>query len=243
MSIGDLMKIGLEDLEACFDIKENFYEKYLENEILKNKLLLPLMKQRDCGTFNWVDETPLGGMGTTLNACVLYSLIRHHKIKHVIETGVSGGYYSSFMLAALNENNNEGLLTSLEISDNKQEVGKFVPKFQLNDGVNWDLRMGRSSLEYFSDCKKDKVKHNAVLYSHDSLHTMAHMLKELKEFKESTSDVFYVFIDDEKSDRFWERCLEAGFFKKQGYEVKYVSGAESRLRGHLGGFVQYRSNK
>jgi hypothetical protein len=124
------------------------------------------------------------------------------------------------------------------------EVGKLIPmatKMKTIPScdhieVDWHLITGKSSLEFF----KNKLQHNASLYSHDSLHTMAHMMKELNEFKQSTSDEFYVFIDDEKSDNFWNKCIQMGAFKKPGYAVKYISGQESRLRGHMGGFVQYK---
>ena len=238
MSVLEIVKIGIEDICTSFDIKENLYQKYVESEILKDNLLRPLMEKRD-NNMDWTKETPLGGAGTTLNGCALYCLVRHFGMTSVLETGVSGGYYTAFMLAALNKNNNEGELVSLELSDNKTEVGKLVPKFKLNARIDWDLKLGESSLEWFEKRRRSKVTHNSELYSHDSLHTMSHMLKELKEFKESTADRFFIFIDDEKSDNFWNRCLQTNAFKKQGYNVRYVSGQESRLNGHLGGFIKF----
>ena len=68
------------------------------------------------------------------------------------------------------------------------------------------------------------------------------MLKELNEFKNNKSLDFFVFIDDEKTDNFWQHCLNMGAFQKPGYSVKYISGAESRLQGHLGGFLHYVKN-
>ena len=242
MSVLEIIKIGLEDIANIFEIKENLYKKYIEDEVLKNKLLIPLIEKRD-NNFDWMKETPLGGAGTTLNACVLYCLIRNFDMNHVIETGVSGGYYTSFMLAALNKNNYHGTLDSLEISDDKEQVAKLVPKFQLNEGIDWNLIMGHSSLEFFKELKNKNIKHAAELYSHDSLHTMSHMLKELKEFKESVADRFFIFIDDEKSDNFWSRCLQTTAFKKDGYNIQYISGATSRLSGHLGGFIEFKKCK
>jgi len=66
---------------------------------------------------------------------------------------------------------------------------------------------------------------------------------ELIEFKKSTSDQFIIFIDDEKSEGFWNHCLRTNAFKKNGYDVKYISGQESRLKGHLGGFILYRKKE
>lgn len=230
----DLIKIGLEDVANCFGIKEDLFQKYYKEEILKNEALIPLMEKRHAN-FDWTVETPLGGAGTTLNGVVLYSLIRHYSMWSVIETGVSGGYYSAFMLAAFNKNDKLGVLSSLELSTNEKEVGKLVPKEKLlNTKVCWNLHLGTNSLD-----KLAKWDHQSGLYCHDSLHTISHMLKELNEFKKSKSGEFFVFIDDEKSDNFWQKCLQTGAFKKPGYDVKYISGVESRLKGHLGGFIKY----
>jgi hypothetical protein len=246
----NLTKIALEDIQEKFDIKENLYKKYVEEEILKNDCLLHLLHLRN-DNFDWVKETPLGGAGTSLNGIVLYCLIRLKNMDYVIETGVSGGYYTTFMIEALHATRKWPILVSLEISSNMKEVGKLIPQNTINktipnshnDDVDWNLVTGKSSLDYFSDLKLSKSTHHAGLYSHDSLHTMAHMLKELNEFKQSVSDEFYVFIDDEKSDNFWDRCLQTGAFKKQGYVYSYISGKESRLNGHLGGFIKYNKIK
>lgn len=229
----EIIKVGLEDIAKCFGIEENLYQKYYQEEILNNPDLVSLTGKRD-NDFDWRKETPLGGAGTTLNGCVLYSLVRYYNLVNVLETGVSGGYYSSFILAALNAGKDLdiSILTSLEISSDLNEVGKLVPLKLKNQ--HWDLKTGKSSLEYF---KKPELIHH--LYCHDSLHTMSHMLKELSEFKKCNFDRFFVFIDDEKSDNFWQRCIDTGAFKKPEYDVKYISGNESRLQGHLGGFIKY----
>lgn len=228
----DIVKVGLEDVAKTFGIEENLYAKYVEGEIKKDPDLMALTERRN-SNFDWQIETPLGGAGTTLNACVLYCLIRHYRLYDILETGVSGGYYSAFILAALGKGPSYGVLESLELSDDKRIVGHLVPE---SFRKQWQLKMGRSSLEYFPP----GYTHSDQLYCHDSLHTMSHMLKELNEFKKSLSDRFFIFIDDEKSDGFWQKCLNTGAFKKPGYDVKYISGSESRLQGHLGGFIKYQ---
>lgn len=235
MSLEYVLKIGIEDVQNEFDINEDLYKKYVVGEIEKNQQLVKLIDFRN-ELPDWKVHTPLGGMGTTLNAFVLYCLIRHYKMSDIIETGVSGGFYTAFMLCALNANNNYGLLTSLEISDDMKEVGKLVPKFELAD---WDLRVGKSSLDYFYQINKNNESHSAELYSHDSLHIFPHMLKELNEFKKSLSDKFIIYIDDQTSDCFWDKCINFNLFRKDGYDVKYISGKESRLQGHLGGFIKF----
>lgn len=237
--VWDIVKIGIEDVQKTFGITEDLYTAYVEGEIKKNADLIALIQKRD-NEFDWQKETPLGGAGTTLNGCVLYCLIRHFGMISVVETGVSGGYYSAFILSALERHENDSWnntqLTSLELSSNKEQVGKLVPQ-RLREP--WALMVGRSSLDVFKDWESRGLKHAANLYCHDSLHTMSHMLKELNEFKKTKSEKFFVFIDDEKTDNFWQRCLQMGAFQLPGYSVKWISGAESRLNGHLGGFLHY----
>jgi hypothetical protein len=234
-----LFQVGFEDIQSAFGIDVDLYKAYVEGEILKNEDLVKLIQYRDSGV-DWNVATPNGGAGTTLNACVLYSLIRHYLMSFVIETGVSGGFYTAFMLAALNMNNYHGILESIELSTDKKEIGKLVPKFKLNEGVDWNLTLGKSSLDYFEDMKFMRVCHNAELYCHDSLHTYSHMLKELNHFKQSVCSDFFIYIDDQDSEMFWKRCIQSRMFLKLGYSVKYISGNESRLQGHLGGFLHYK---
>lgn len=239
--IKELCRVAVEDVQSCFGIKENLFEKYIENEVEKDEVLIPLIERRQ-NNFDWKIETKLGGAGTTLNSYVLYCLIRHFDVGSVIETGVAGGFYTLFMLSALKKNYPAKLI-SLELSDDKKEVGKLVPE-ELRlpfDGVSgWDLRMGTSSLEYFKTLKSLGGSHKARLYSHDSLHTFSHMVKELIEFKQSESNHFIVFFDDQMSEDFWNRALKMKLFEKKGFDVKWISGAESRLNGHLGGFIQFK---
>lgn len=244
-----LTKIAMEDLQKAFSIDKDLYF-YVENEILKNEDLVGLLNVRN-DNFDWTKQTPLGGAGTSLNAIILYCLIRHMNMSYVIETGVSGGYYTAFMMEALCKTGNWPMLTSLEISNDMSQVGKLIPKNIQNkikrngsyDELDWKLVTGKSSLEYFSQLKANNSEHSAQLYSHDSLHTKSFMLKELSEFKKSTSKDFFIFIDDEKSDGFWDWCVSNKQFKKQNYNVKYISGKESRLNGHLGGFIQFKKKK
>lgn len=237
----DLVRIAMEDVQNCFGITENLYEKYIENEIKKDELLVPLIERRQ-NNFDWKIETPLGGPGTSLNSCILYSLIRHFDMDNVLETGVAGGFYTLFILAALKKNYPAKLI-SLELSDDKSEVGKLVPQ-ELRlpfDGISgWDLRMGTNSLEYFKILKSLGAEHKAQLYLHDSLHTFSHMVKELLEFKQSQSNHFIVFFDDQISEDFWNRCLKMKLFEKKGFDVKWISGQECRLKSHLGGFISFK---
>ena len=74
-----LIKVGLEDISKCFDIDEDLYKKYYQEEILKDKNLVGVINARN-NIGDWRSETPLGGPGTVLNGIILYCLIRHYKI-------------------------------------------------------------------------------------------------------------------------------------------------------------------
>jgi hypothetical protein len=234
----DIVRIGLEDIAKTFGIEENLYTKYVEGEIKKDPDLMALTERRN-SNFDWQVETPLGGAGTTLNACVLYCLIRYYGFQGVLETGVSGGYYSTFMINALLKADGFANLTSLELSSDMDKVGSLVPQKYKDMRNRWALVTGRDSVQVLKEWWKEHPKMVYNLWCHDSLHTMSHMLKELTEFKKCDLDRFFVFIDDEKSDNFWQKCLQTGAFKKSGYDVKWISGVESRLQGHLGGFLKY----
>jgi len=235
--MNQLIQIALEDLSNCFGINENLYEKYYQKEVLESEILMSLIKTRSEIIEQWHQKTPLGGPGTVLCGVVLYSLVRHYKLQKILETGVSGGFYTSFILAALKENKNDGILTSIEISENMKEIGKYIPESLKN---KWNLISGTDSLSFLKNRTPQQYEYQ--LYCHDSLHTMSHMMKEVLEFKKCSLNNFLIYVDDQNSDEFWKKCLQTGVFKKPNYGVKYISGAESRLNGHLGGFLKYERN-
>jgi hypothetical protein len=234
----ELIKIALEDVQEAFDINENLYENYVEKEIKLNPDLKRIIIDRE-KDFDWKKRTPLGGAGTTLNGCVIYALIRYYKPIFSFETGVSGGYYTSFILEAAGKH--YGRVTSVELSDDLSKIATLVPE-RWKGSINWELETGTDSLLYIKEKYPKEAFLGTSFFSHDSLHTMSHMLKELSEFKRSTQDKFVIFIDDQVSDNFWERCIQMNAFAKNGYTVKCISGAESRLKGHMGGFLLYVKN-
>lgn len=218
-------------IQELFDIEEDIFE-YITEEVLPDESLMRLVTRRDASSFSWPDETPLGGPGTSLNSFVLYSLIRHYDMKKVIETGVSGGMYTSFLLSALNKNG--GYLRSLELSDDKNIVGHLIPE-SIKSYKNWDLITGQDSL---IGLKRDDVD-SFDFYCHDSLHTMRHMTKEIIQFLRCNNDRFFLFIDDQDAEMFWKRSMNNNLFRKKGYNNYCISGNETEPLGHLGGFVKY----
>ena len=220
-------RTALEDVCKAFDIQDDLYEKYILGEIEKDKDLISVSQKRSVD--DWTKQFPLGGPGTWLNGFVIYSLIRHFEAQSCLETGVSAGVYTSFMLAACKRNKSD--LVSLEISDNLGEIGKLIPeKYKKYD--EWSLIYGKSSLDFLSTNKK-----SFDFYSHDSLHTLSHMTKEFSFFKKSNRDRFLIYIDDQNSDNFWQILIEKNLLKKNGYTAKIIDGSSSRLQGHLGGFI------
>lgn len=222
---------GFEDVANCFNIPIDACLPCIE-EIFANETLFDLMIQRGKMS-DWRVSTPHGGPGTTLNGMLLYFLITHFKLNTVVETGVSGGYYTAFVLEALKTLENPSCV-SIEL-ENDDEVGKLVSK-PYPDW--WELNMGVDSVKFLQ-----KHTPQASLYCHDSLHTMSHMTKEIMQFKKCNKDLFFVYIDDQDSDEFWQRSLQNKTFVKSGYNISGISGRESRLRGHLGGFLKFERVK
>jgi len=232
-----LIEIGLEDVQKAFGIKESLWE-CVERELMPNESLYSVCKHRDVE--DWREHFALGGPGTILNAVVIYCLLRHYHIFSVIETGVSGGFYTSFILEAIHKNG--GIVTSIELSDDLKEVGKLVPQ-KFKNSVFWNLVTGQDSISFLTNPDNKELARTAQFYCHDSLHTMSHMLKELNEFKKCNEKEFFIFIDDQNSDNFWHKCLQTNAFRKpNNWVVNNISGNESRLSGHLGGFIKYNKS-
>ncbi len=223
----ELIKTALEDIATCFGIEEDLFTKYVADGVTQETDLRAIITRRD-QMADWQEHTPLGGPGTVLNGCILYSLVNHYNISSALETGVSGGFYTAFLLNSLKKT--KGKLTSLELADS-DEVGKLITKPWPK---HWDLQKGQDSLQYLQN---NNVQ--ADLYCHDSLHTLGHMLKELIFFKRCNKDRFFIYIDDQNADNFWNFAKNTNAFYKVGYDLKYISGAESRLKGHVGGFLKY----
>lgn len=230
-----LIQANLEDLAKCFGIEKDLFETFYKKEILENEILISIIEKRN-GMGDWKKVTPLGGPGTVLNGVALYCLVRHYNMVNILETGVSGGFYTAFLLEGLRANSWEpsGLI-SIELSESP-DVGNLLPE-SLRELDWWNLVTGKDSIKCLKESYRE-VKHS-YLFCHDSLHTMSHMMQELMQFKRSEMSQFFVFIDDQNSDEFWRRCLQTGAFKKPGYEVTYVSGNECRVPGHLGGFIKF----
>jgi len=224
--------LALEDLCREFRLPFDKVFYFVKDEIFNKKELTDLMIFRDDDTDKNPINFPLGGPGTFLNGSVIYALIRYLNCKKVIETGVANGYYTSFLLSAVIEN--DGFLESVELSNNLNEVAKYVPE-KYKKYNNWKLNCGHDSVNFLKNIKQMDYD----FYCHDSLHTTYHMTKELLQFKRCDRDNFYIFFDDQNDDNFWTRALNLKLFKKNGYDMKLIEGKDTKLQGHLGGFLSY----
>ncbi|MGC9069351.1 MAG: class I SAM-dependent methyltransferase [Thermoprotei archaeon] len=116
-------------------------------------------------------------MTSPLEGPVIYALIRSLKPNIVVETGVANGSSTTFILKAL-ETNHKGQLFSIDMPSNYlnvKEIGWLVPEYLRK---RWKL--------IIEDAKTAlpkllfNLKH-VDIFLHDSLHTLDHVLFELKE--------------------------------------------------------------
>ncbi|HLI47009.1 MAG TPA: class I SAM-dependent methyltransferase [Geobacterales bacterium] len=119
-----------------------------------------------------------GAMVSPLEGPIIYCIVRILKPEIVIETGVANGASSTFILNALEENNKGRLysidLLSKELQVKEKEIGWLIPK-ELRH--RWNLHLG--------DSKELLPKFLQQLgyvdiFLHDSLHTLEHVLFELR---------------------------------------------------------------
>jgi len=113
----------------------------------------------------------------------LYTFIKEHKIKRVVETGIAWGFTSYYILAALPE---DGHLYSLEIS-NTIYSGIVVPK-------EWHNRWTRIYGPTQETLKPFFVDHKDIdLFFHDSCHDF---ITQMFEYKMALGFVSYIGSHD-----------------------------------------------
>ncbi|MDV2503975.1 MAG: class I SAM-dependent methyltransferase [bacterium] len=109
----------------------------------------------------------------TLEAELLYVLIRLIEPEVVVETGVGAGKSSAFILNAM-QKNGYGLLYSIDLPNEKDSSGWVIPE-NLRD--RWDLRLG-SSRELLGSLLQEKGPIDIFL--HDSDHSYGNMMFEFR---------------------------------------------------------------
>lgn len=117
------------------------------------------------------------GLQMTRELKALYMLVRIIKPSYVIETGVSSGASSAYILAALNDNN-KGKLYSIDLPPENLPDGKasgwIVPEILRH---RWHLQLGDTK-----DVLLPLLREIGAMdfFIHDSLHTYEHMIWEYR---------------------------------------------------------------
>ena len=157
-----------EHLNKKFEV----YNKYIAQADLQ---FTKLAKENPAGRLNRPSQGSAGFF--------LYMLVRSRKPEFFVETGVSAGESSSYVLQALRDNN-FGKLYSIDVPSvyvpkgmttvlpEGETSGWAVPE-QLKD--RWELNLGKSEQLLLKILKKLK---KIDIFFHDSMHTYKHMMFE-----------------------------------------------------------------
>ncbi len=128
-----------------------------------------------------LDEYSNFGLGFCGRAPELYIIVRLLRPKIVVETGVGNGVSTTLILSAL-QRNGDGRLTSIDLPNSgalsvvvpEKDLGWLVPD-ELKS--RWDFKLGRS-LDLLPGVLRQLAAVNMFL--HDSDHSYAYMLSELR---------------------------------------------------------------
>ena len=183
-----IQKLGNDSKEnlSCYikDIDNNSeFHRQIEEKFEK---FYQYLSKTNLDGINYFKENPAGRIskGSTHNAGrFLYLLIRSLKPDIMIETGVSSGESSSYILQAMRDNN-KGKLYSIDlpaaivekglttIIPEGESSGWAIPEY-LRD--RWEINLGSSEELLLPLLKKlEKID----IFFHDSLHTYDHMFFE-----------------------------------------------------------------
>jgi predicted O-methyltransferase YrrM len=115
------------------------------------------------------------------NVAIYYALVRELKPDLIVETGTATGSMTSYILAALNRNQNGRLISldlppvsgklTMDLSLPQEEVGYWIPNAYKE---RWTYLPGDSKVTLPRVMADEKVD----FFIHDSLHTRTHMLFE-----------------------------------------------------------------
>ena len=160
------------DLENHLQKKFNDYKNYISESNLQ---FTKLAKENPAGRLNRPSQGHAGFF--------LYMIVRSIKPEYFVETGVSAGESSTYILQAMHDNN-FGKLISIDmpsvfvpkglttITPEGETSGWAVPDY-LKD--RWELNLGKAE-ELLPDILK-KLKKIDIFF-HDSMHTYEHMMFE-----------------------------------------------------------------
>lgn len=168
------------------------------------------------------------GLQMTRELPALYLLMRLLKPSFILETGVSSGASSAYILQALHDNN-KGELYSIDLPPDNLPTGKtsgwLVPKYLRS---RWKLYIG-NSIELLIPVLSEIGEIDCFI--HDSLHTYDHMMWEFNTvWNYLRNDGLFLSHDVGSNEAFFE------FMK-----IKKIPWASYRVFHVLGGFIKSRS--
>jgi predicted O-methyltransferase YrrM len=176
----------LNHLDDQFDV----YYDYIGNSDLNN---LKFSKENPAGRLNRQSQNNAGFF--------LYVLVRSLKPEIFVETGVSAGESSTFILQAMHDNN-FGKLYSVDLPRATVEKGltTIIPEGKSSGWLipeslkdRWELHLGKS--EEILPKLFSKLQ-NIDVFFHDSLHTYDHMMFEYQSCWDYLKDGGILFSDD-----------------------------------------------
>jgi predicted O-methyltransferase YrrM len=170
------------------------------------------------------------GSQMTRELSALYLLVRLLQPNHLVETGVSAGVSSAYILAAM-EDNDTGKLHSIDLPPdnlpNGKKVGWVVPDHLKN---RWSLYIG-DALDFLEPVLSDIGTIDCFI--HDSLHTYEHMTWEFRTaWNFLCNGGLFLSHDVGANEAFFDFMEEKGIAWKQ-YRVFHV----------LGGFKKFETQK
>jgi predicted O-methyltransferase YrrM len=189
-------------------------KQYLDNISNNTKLLNHLDDQfdtyydyigkSDLNNLKFSKENPAGRLNRQSQANAgffLYVLVRALKPEIFVETGVSAGESSTFILQAM-QDNNFGKLYSIDLPRATVEKGltTIIPEDKSSGWLipeslkaRWELHLGKS--EEILPTLFSKLKQIDVFF-HDSLHTYDHMMFEYQSCWDYLKEGGILFSDD-----------------------------------------------
>ncbi len=165
-------------LSQLFGISENEVNKYFD-ELSDDGFYEYMSKKLE----PYKKKVTIGSTLNPISAPVLYVIARIFKPQILVETGVSSGISSSFVLKALSKNNS-GMLYSIDLP-NASPAGTMIPDGKSSGWVIPNDLKARHKL-IIGD-SKDKLPtlleslKKIDYFFHDSLHTYEHMMWEFKQ--------------------------------------------------------------
>lgn len=162
------------------------------------------------------------GLQMTRELSALYLLVRLVQPNHMVETGVSAGVSSAYILSAM-EDNNRGRLYSIDLPPDNlpkgKTVGWVVPDHLKN---RWSLHIG-NALDLLEPLLSDIGTIDCFV--HDSLHTYDHMSWEFNTaWKYLRPGGLFLSHDVGANDAFFDFMSKNGI-SWRNYRVFHVLGA------------------